>query len=304
MLWRPRKQCTGDCHKLLNTFLLRQFSSHVLRHEEALVILGVPYDASKPEIKEAFIRLSKTLHPDVNTSVNASEEFQRVKSAYDVLMNSNHTDTTYSPSREEGFYHQPSSEEWKQWRSRQKRTKEFDDWMKNVARERRQGKGRRIVKEDTPDFNEGWMGWGWEKPTEQINKGMGAGKREAKDQHNRSHIDMNQWGWEKLKKADKQKEDIYEKMRNRQDTKEFKHAEEPFVKFADLMFSMPMAHIPHHSAVILKLMWKASIILTLIAFVGISYEIKQEMNFDSPQKEARPEYVEAVKPKSGTLSDL
>ena len=291
MLWRPRKQCTGDYHRLLNTFLSRQFSSHVLRREEALVILGVPYDASKPEIKEAFIRLSKTLHPDVNTSVNASEEFQRVKSAYDVLMNSNHTDTTYSPSRED----QPSSEEWKQWRSRQKRTKEFDDWLKNVARERRQGKGRRIVKEDTPDFNEGWMGWGWEKPAEQKSKGMGA---------DRVHDDTNQWGWEKLKKADKQKEDVFEKMRNRQDTKEFKHAEEPFVKFADLMFSMPMAHIPHHSALILKLMWKVSIVLTLIAFVGISYEIQQEMNFDRPQKEARPEYVEAVKPKSGTLSDL
>ena len=98
--------------------------------------------------------------------------------------------------------------------------------------------------------------------------------------------------------------DVFEKMRNRQDTKEFKHAEEPFVKFADLMFSMPMAHIPHHSALILKLMWKVSIVLTLIAFVGISYEIQQEMNFDRPQKEARPEYVEAVKPKSGTLSDL
>ena len=46
------------------------------------MILGVPYNASKPEIKEAFIRLSKTLHPDVNTSVNANEEFQRVKILY------------------------------------------------------------------------------------------------------------------------------------------------------------------------------------------------------------------------------
>ena len=95
------------------------------------------------------------------------------------------------------------------------------------------------------------------------------------------------------------------KWRNRHRGEEFKRAEEPFIKFVDLMFCMPMAQIPQHSVVILKLMWKVSIVLTLIAVVGISYEIKQEMNFDSPyQKEARPEYVEAVKPKSGTLSDL
>lgn len=264
------------------------------------MILGVPYDASKPEIKEAFIKLSKTLHPDVNTSVNASEEFQRVKSAYDVLMNSKHTDTAYSSIREEGFYHQPSSEEWRQWRSRQKRTKEFDDWMKNVANERRQGRDRRRVKEDNFDFNEGWMGWGWEKPSEKRTEGMGAGKREAKEDRHESS-----WGWEKLKKADEQKEEMEKRWRNRHRTEEFKRTEEPFIKFVDLMFCMPMAQIPQHSVVILKLMWKVAIVLTLIAVVGISYEIKQEMNFDSPyQKEARPEYVEAVKPKSGTLSDL
>ena len=147
------------------------------------MILGVPYNASTSEVKEAFIRLTKTLHPDVNTSVNANEEFQRVKSAYDVLMNSKHSDTRHSPSRDEGFYQQPSSEEWRQWQSRQRRTKEFDDWMKNVARERRQGKVRRVVKEDNFDFNEGWMGWGWERPAEKRGKSQSTGKREVRDDH-------------------------------------------------------------------------------------------------------------------------
>ena len=304
MLWRPRQQCSFDCPRLLNNFLHRQFSSQVLRREEALVILGVPYNASKPEIKEAFIKLSKTLHPDVNTSVNATEEFQRVKSAYDVLMNSKHTDTRHSSS-DEGFYHQPSSEEWRQWQSRQRRTKEFDDWMRNVARERRQGKGRRAVKEDNFDFNEGWMGWGWEKPksTEKRSEGQGTGRRN--DHYDSFSIDMNQWGYEKLKNADVKKEELFDKMRKKQNETEFKRAEEPFIKFVDLMFCVPLNQIPNHSVAILKMLMKVSIVLSLFAIVGISYEIKQEMDIDRPpQKEARPEYIEAVKQKSGTLSDL
>ena len=306
MLWRPRQQCNFDYPRLLNTFFQRQFSSRVLRREEALVILGVPYNATKPEVKEAFIRLSKTLHPDVNTSVNANEEFQRVKSAYDVLMNSKHSDTIHSQSRDEGFYQQASSAEWRHWQSRQRKTKEFDDWMKNVARERRQGKGRRVVKEDNFDFNEGWMGWGWERPAGKRSKSQKTGKREVRNDHFDSFsIDMNQWGWEKQKNADDKKEEFFDKMRKQQNIKQFKHAEEPFVKFVDMMFCLPLNQIPQHSVAILKLLMKVSIVLSLFAIVGISYEIREQMNFDRPsQNEARPDYVEAVKQKSGTLNDL
>lgn len=271
------------------------------------MILGVPYNATKPEVKDAFIRLSKTLHPDVNTSVNANEEFQRVKSAYDILMNSKHSETIHSQSRDdEGFYQKPSSEEWRHWQSRQRKTKEFDDWMKNVARERRQGKGRRVIKEDNFDFNEGWMGWGWERPAEKSSKSQKTGKREVRNDHFDSFsIDMNQWGWEKQKNADDKKEEFFDKMRKQQNVEQFKQAEEPFVKFVDMMFCLPLNQIPQHSVDILKLLMKVSIVLSLFAIVGISYEIREQMNFDKPpQNEARPDYVEAVKQKSGTLNDL
>ena len=271
MLWRPRQQCNLDYLRLLQTFFPRTFSSQVLRREEALVILGVPYDASKQEIKDAFLKLSKILHPDVNRSVNATEEFQRAKSAYDLLMNSSQTEQKYSPNgTEEDYYHQPSPEEWRRWRSRQRRTKEFDDWLKNVARERRQGPGQGEARDDKVDFNEGWMGWGWEKQ----------------------------------KEADKKREDLFDKIK-KHNGNDFHHAEAPFIKFVDMMFCMPMNQLPHHSAFILKILIKISIFLSFIAIVGISYEIHLEMNFDNPpKKEARPEYVDAVKQKSGTLDDL
>ena len=50
-------------------------------------VLGVSKDASKQEIKEAYLKLSKSLHPDLNKSPNASEEFQKVKNAFDELSN-------------------------------------------------------------------------------------------------------------------------------------------------------------------------------------------------------------------------
>lgn len=48
-------------------------------------VLGVARDASADEIKKAYRRLARELHPDVNPSEDAAERFKEVTHAYDVL---------------------------------------------------------------------------------------------------------------------------------------------------------------------------------------------------------------------------
>jgi curved DNA-binding protein CbpA len=50
-------------------------------------ILEIKPNASEIEIKKAYFRLAKIYHPDKNKSDNASEKFQRIQSAYEILIN-------------------------------------------------------------------------------------------------------------------------------------------------------------------------------------------------------------------------
>ena len=47
--------------------------------------LGVSRDASPEDIKRAYRKKARTLHPDVNPSPEAEEQFKKVSQAYDVL---------------------------------------------------------------------------------------------------------------------------------------------------------------------------------------------------------------------------
>ncbi|KAF7637401.1 hypothetical protein Mgra_00003146 [Meloidogyne graminicola] len=51
-------------------------------------ILGIPKSASDAEVKKAYYQLAKKYHPDVNKEKGASEKFQELSEAYEVLSDS------------------------------------------------------------------------------------------------------------------------------------------------------------------------------------------------------------------------
>lgn len=65
-------------------------------------ILGVSKEASKDEIKSAFRKKARVLHPDVNKAPDAEEKFKELGKAYDTLMDDNKR-ATYDRFGEEGL---------------------------------------------------------------------------------------------------------------------------------------------------------------------------------------------------------
>src|SRR5437870_12439394 len=51
-------------------------------------VLGLQRTADEAEVKKAFRRLARTLHPDVSVEPNAEERFREVVEAYEVLSKS------------------------------------------------------------------------------------------------------------------------------------------------------------------------------------------------------------------------
>lgn len=65
-------------------------------------ILGVDKNASKDDIKSAFRKKARTLHPDVNKAPDAEEKFKELGKAYETLMDDNKR-ATYDRYGEDGL---------------------------------------------------------------------------------------------------------------------------------------------------------------------------------------------------------
>lgn len=65
-------------------------------------ILGISKDATKDEIKSAFRKKARTLHPDVNKAPDAEEKFKELGKAYETLMDDNKR-ATYDTYGEDGL---------------------------------------------------------------------------------------------------------------------------------------------------------------------------------------------------------
>src|SRR2546430_17666688 len=74
-------------------------------------LLGVQRNANDADIKRAFRRLARELHPDVSEAPDADEQFREVVEAYEVLSNTETRDLYdrygHAGLRSGGFYAGP-----------------------------------------------------------------------------------------------------------------------------------------------------------------------------------------------------
>jgi DnaJ-class molecular chaperone len=48
-------------------------------------VLGLKIDASEKDVKQAYFKLAKKYHPDLNSGADAREKFEKVSKAYELL---------------------------------------------------------------------------------------------------------------------------------------------------------------------------------------------------------------------------
>lgn len=65
------------------------YEDFVQKYEKAAAILGVPADTDEYQVKLAYRKLAKQLHPDVNKAPDATRKFQELSDAYDFLSKEN-----------------------------------------------------------------------------------------------------------------------------------------------------------------------------------------------------------------------
>lgn len=85
--------------KTVQTTFIRAFSStspnipspHTILSKDCFYeILGVAQDASKKDIKQNFVKLTKEYHPDVNDGgIKHQKMYSKISEAYEILNNKN-----------------------------------------------------------------------------------------------------------------------------------------------------------------------------------------------------------------------
>lgn len=65
------------------------YEDFVDRYEKAAKVLGVPNETDEYQVKLAYRKLAKQLHPDVNPSADATQRFQELSDAYDFMSKEN-----------------------------------------------------------------------------------------------------------------------------------------------------------------------------------------------------------------------
>lgn len=65
------------------------YEDFVQKYEKSATILGVPFDTDEYQVKLAYRKLAKQVHPDVNRSEDATRQFQELSDAYDFLSKEN-----------------------------------------------------------------------------------------------------------------------------------------------------------------------------------------------------------------------
>ena len=74
--------------KLNFHLLIRKFfceKNKVISNDEAFKILGISQNTNSNEIRNAYLRLAKFYHPDINEE--SKEKFKEIQNAYDVVKN-------------------------------------------------------------------------------------------------------------------------------------------------------------------------------------------------------------------------
>ena len=104
---RPPAPLPRDHHRRARTYFT---DADRARRSDPFAILGLTWGATSTEIKDAYRRLARELHPDVSSldPAVASGRFRQVREAYDVLMNNN--------NRNEMMNGSESREGWSLWR--------------------------------------------------------------------------------------------------------------------------------------------------------------------------------------------
>ena len=87
----------------LKTSIFKTINSTRLYSKDYYLELDLKRTASKREIKQAYYRLSKKYHPDINNEPNASEKFKSINEAYEIL-GDERKKLEYDMSIKQGYY--------------------------------------------------------------------------------------------------------------------------------------------------------------------------------------------------------